>query len=149
MTDPFAEKNAELLRHADDVAEKARRYQEMRAGLATVAVTESSPDGAVTVTVDASGLLTGLRIEDRGAPQPGRQVAATVLATLRRAQSRLPQLAAEVMRSIEDDPAAVDEALAGYRDRFPEPPPADVVTSPAPSPAMNARADNGAWGTRR
>src|SRR5689334_30772 len=112
MTDPFAEKNAALLQQAADVAGKARRYQDIRESLAKVFVTETSPEGTVTVTVDASGLMTDLRVEDRGAPLPGREVAARVLATLRRAQSKLPERAAEVIRSVEDDPAAVDEALS-------------------------------------
>jgi DNA-binding protein YbaB len=134
MTDPFAEKNAALLRQADAVAEHARRYEEMKAGLAKVSVTESSPDDAVTVTVDANGLVTDLRVEGQD------EIAASVLATMRRAQSRLPARAAAVIQSVEDDPAAVEEALAGYRERFPEPAP---LPSPEPS-----RAGDGSWGAR-
>ncbi|HET6504862.1 MAG TPA: YbaB/EbfC family nucleoid-associated protein [Amycolatopsis sp.] len=140
MTDPFAEKNAALIRQAAGLTESAQRYQDMREGLAKVSVTESSPDGVVTVTVDASGLMTDLRIEDRGDPRPGKEIAAAVLSTLRRAHAQLPARAAEVIRSVENDPAAAGEALAGYRERFPELPATDL--------AEPAGAENGAWGVR-
>lgn len=138
MTDPFATKNAALLRQATEVAANVQRYQNIRADLAKMSVTASSPDGVVTVTVDASGLLTALRIEDRGTPLPGKEVAASVLATLKRAQADLPDRAADVLRSFEDDPEAVDGALADYRERFPQP-----LSTECSEPTPVA---NGAWG---
>lgn len=139
MTDPFAESNAALRRHAEEVARKNQRYREMREGLAKMSVTETSPDGRVTLTVDAGGVLTDLRLDDEDTRPPSQEISATVLTTLRRAQSRLPERAAEIIGALENDPDAVDQALSGYRERFPGMP----AAFPAP-----IRAENGSWGTR-
>jgi DNA-binding protein YbaB len=119
--DDAAAANARLDQWAADARAKAQRYQEMQVEVSRVSTTESSPDGVVTATVDANGALTDLRITDRMKDMSGAQVAAAVLATMRRAQSRLHDRVAEVMQStIGDDPAAMDIVLASYRGRFPE-----------------------------
>jgi DNA-binding protein YbaB len=119
--DNAAAVNARLDQWVADAKAKAQRYQEMQAEVSRVSATESSPDGVVAVTVDANGALTDLRITDRVRELSGAQVAAAVLATIKRAQSRLPDRVAEVMQStVGDDQAAVDIVLANYRGRFPE-----------------------------
>ncbi|MFD2420598.1 YbaB/EbfC family nucleoid-associated protein [Amycolatopsis pigmentata] len=137
MTDPFAESNAALRHHAAEVARKTQRYQEMREGLAEMSVTETSPDGRVTLTVDAGGVLTDLRLDDEDTRAPGHEISATVLITLRRAQSRLPERAAEIIGALESDPDTVDHALSGYRARFPEMP----AEFPVPLRAENGSRD--------
>ncbi|GDY30061.1 YbaB/EbfC family nucleoid-associated protein [Gandjariella thermophila] len=119
--DNAAAVNARLDQWVADAKAKAQRYQEMQAEVSRVSATESSPDGVVTVTVDANGALTDLRITDRVREMSGTQVAAAVLGAMRRAQSRLPDRVAEVMQStIGDDQAAMDIVMANYRGRFPE-----------------------------
>lgn len=140
MTEPFAESNVALRRQATEVTENAQRYQKLREGLAGISVTETSPDGRVTLTVDAGGVLTDLHLDDDDARPPSQEIEATVLTTLRRAQSRLPERAAEIIGTMESDPDAVCQALSDYREHFPESPP----EIPAP-----ARAENGSWGARR
>jgi DNA-binding protein YbaB len=114
----------ELRRWAADVEAKAARYQSMSAQVAEVAVTESSPDDVVRVTVGASGLVTDLRISDRGREMSGAELSALVLTTMRRAQSRITDQVADVMqRTVGDDPATVASVVDSYRQRFPEPEP--------------------------
>lgn len=137
MTDPFADSSTALRQHAAEVTRKDQRYQEMREDLAKMSVTETSPDGSVTLTVDAGGVLTDLRLGDEDERPPSPEIAATVLITLRRAQSRLPERAAEIIGAMESDPDAVDLALSGRRERFPE--------MPAEFPA-SVRAENGSRG---
>jgi DNA-binding protein YbaB len=114
----------EVRRWAAAVEAKAQRYQEMQAQVGQVTATESSPDGVVQVTVESSGLVTDLRISDRSQDMPGSRLAALVLATMRRAQARITDQVADVLRhTIGDDPATVDSMVASYRQRFPEPEP--------------------------
>jgi DNA-binding protein YbaB len=123
----------ELDRWAAEVAAKSVRYQRMQREVADVTVTASSPDGLVTVTVNAAGVLTDLRFTDRAAELAGSRLAALVLATMRRAQARITDRVAEVLRStVGDDAVAVDAVVSSYRNRFPEPEP---VPSSRPRPA--------------
>ncbi|WP_219823976.1 YbaB/EbfC family nucleoid-associated protein [Actinokineospora auranticolor] len=114
----------ELRRWSADVAAKAQRYQEMQAEVARVAVTESSRDDVVRVTVDATGAVTDLVISDRSRELPGAELAGLVLTTMRRAQSRITDEVADVMtRTVGDDPQTVAAVVGSYRERFPEPEP--------------------------
>lgn len=118
---PFSEVSAEA-RHT------LERLGELRSQAERVSVTETSADGSVTVTVNSGGVLTDLIITDQAGDRPGARIAATVLATMRRAQARIADRMAEVMRA--DDPELRDRVLAVYHDRFPE---------PEPDPATPAR----------
>ncbi|HET9137785.1 YbaB/EbfC family nucleoid-associated protein [Actinophytocola sp.] len=114
----------EVRRWAAAVEAKAARYQIMQAQVGEITATESSPDGVVEVTVGASGLVTDLRISDRSRELPGARLAALVLDTMRRAQSRITDKVAEVaQQTIGDDPATVASMVESYRQRFPEPEP--------------------------
>lgn len=118
------EVNARLDRWAAEAKAKAERYQAMRVQAQQVSVTESSKDGLVTVTVDSGGNVTDLRITDRVRELSGAQVAASVLAAMRKAQSRLPERLGEVMAAtIGEDQHTVETIVGNYRSRFPEPEP--------------------------
>jgi YbaB/EbfC DNA-binding family len=55
----------ELTGWAAGVAAKAERYQHMRQQVAAVTATASSPDGAVTVTVSATGAVVNIVPTDK------------------------------------------------------------------------------------
>ncbi|GLZ37496.1 YbaB/EbfC family nucleoid-associated protein [Actinokineospora sp. NBRC 105648] len=114
----------ELRRWQAGVEAKAQRYQAMQAEVAAVAVTETSRDEVVRVTVDATGAVTALVIDDRHRDLPGTELAGLVLTTMRLAQSRITEKVAEVMeRTVGDDPQTVAAVVGSYRQRFPEPEP--------------------------
>lgn len=166
MTDPQAGgdlTDAALDQWVADAEAKAEKYKALSVGMALVAVTETSPDGLITVTVNSTGLLTELRISERATGMPGPRTAAAVMATMRRAQSRVVDRVAEVMRTtIGDDTTMVDAVLADYRGKFaapvtparpeavqemrvdgpPPPRPAPVRREPAPRP-VGRRPDDG------
>jgi len=99
------------------------RLAQLQAKAEQVSVSATSPDGAVTATVNTSGALTSLRINDRLSGQPGARIAEQVMATARQAQSRIAGAMSEVMRDIlGDDPEIADGVMALYRNRFPQPP---------------------------
>lgn len=109
----FADYEAKL----DDVQRKA---EQITAGLKAATVTERSDDGQVTVTVNASGNVTDLRIAPSG--REGPELAQTIMTTMRRAQSKL---ADAVQRTV---PATVGAPLMTeltdqYRRTYPAPPP--------------------------
>ncbi|HET6502771.1 MAG TPA: YbaB/EbfC family nucleoid-associated protein [Amycolatopsis sp.] len=122
---------------------KAERYQAMRSAAGEVSVTESSKDDLVTVTVDSAGNVTDLRITDRVRELTGAQVAAAVLGTLRKAQSRLPERLGEVMaETIGDDRQTVETIVGNYRAKFPEPEP-EETEPPATEPLAAERGTTG------
>jgi DNA-binding protein YbaB len=128
MSDPVFGPGREMAARVDQwtaaAREKAERYQAMQARAGQVSVTESSPDGMVTVTVDSVGNVTDLRVTDEVRDKSGAQVSSAVLTTLRRAQARLPGKLAEVMaETIGDDQRTVDTIVGNYRAKFPEPEP--------------------------
>lgn len=117
-----------------DAKAKAARYQEMRAGVEQVSVTESSQDGLVTLTVDAGGVITDLRLTDRIAEHSGAQVAAIMLATMRRAQSRIGERVSQIVQdTVGEDQAVLDKVTSSYHSRFPEPEPEPDADGPRPS----------------
>lgn len=106
------------------LAEEARRYQELRERLAALSISVKSREGAVRVTVSASGHLTGLELAEAARSMSLADLAARVMDCVCRAQSRLPELLRQAMTETVGpaDPSAqllVEEA----RKRFPEPSP--------------------------
>jgi DNA-binding protein YbaB len=151
--DDEAAVNAKLDAWVTAAREKAQRYRSVQADTSQVSITETSKDGLVTVTVDANGTMTDLRLTDGVRELSGQQVAAAVLATVRRANAKIPERIAEILRDrAADDRATIDAVLANYRSRFPEPEPdappdADCAqdmdtgrpSEPAPRPAPRPR----------
>ena len=112
------------------------RFARMRTQAEQVSVTETSPDGHVTVTVNSGGVPTDLRITDEALSRTGAQVAAAVMATMRRAQARLGSRMSEVMQAtMGEDKESMERVLNVYRDRFPEPEP-DEPQHSAPETEM-------------
>ncbi|WP_433269610.1 YbaB/EbfC family nucleoid-associated protein [Actinosynnema sp. CS-041913] len=119
----------EMARWTADVVARAEKYEALNRRVSAVSVTEVSRDGVVRVTVDASGALLNLEISDRAKEFSGQTLAAHILATLRRAQSRIAgevsRLAVDVAA---DNPTAAAALVSSYRRQFPEQP--DAWTGP-------------------
>jgi DNA-binding protein YbaB len=100
--------------------EVQRKAEQITASLKATAVTERSDDGQVTVTVNAAGNVTDLRIGPSS--RQGPDLAQSIMTTMRRAQSRL---ADAVQRTV---PPTVGTTLTTeltdqYRRTYPAPPP--------------------------
>ncbi|WP_245589660.1 YbaB/EbfC family nucleoid-associated protein [Amycolatopsis balhimycina] len=80
--------------------EIARRAAEAKAQLERIAATATSPDGAVTVTVNTSGALQELAFGPRADELPRARLAASVVATAKRAQVQAAQQLATVMAPV-------------------------------------------------
>ena len=127
MTEPGSEPIASGARErfSQYVAETQTRFDriaQLRTKAETISATATSPDGSVTITVNANGAITDLRVTDRLSGQPGARIAEQVLATMRGAQARIADKVREVMReTIGDDKEIADEVMSAYHHEFPEP----------------------------
>jgi DNA-binding protein YbaB len=107
-----------------EVAENARRFQELSQRVSQLRITEKSRDGMIRVTVSANGLLTDLVLKDRWHPVPASEIAAEIMDCVRRAQARIPDLLHQTMHdTVGTQDPTVPVLLDDARRRFPEPPP--------------------------
>ncbi|RKT53053.1 YbaB/EbfC family nucleoid-associated protein [Saccharothrix australiensis] len=156
MTDPVfggdeIRTEQEIARWAAGVAAKAEKYQAVSRQVADVTVDEASGDGLVRLSVTASGALASLEISDKSREVSGAALAATIMATMRRAQSRLAGRVSEIVAAVGvDEPGTAEALVSSYRRRFPEPAPdappwADQVRPSAPPPARRPVQDDDDW----
>ncbi len=119
-TDPD-EMERRLSQWTQGFAEKAKQFHAMRTQVEQIAVTESSRDGAVRVTVDSRGMLTDLTLTDRIREMSPPELAVQVMACLRRAQQQLAPLVQDAMQAtVGGDEPVVEKVVSGYRERFGE-----------------------------
>ncbi|MEU4802748.1 YbaB/EbfC family nucleoid-associated protein [Actinosynnema sp. NPDC023587] len=156
MTDPVfggdeVRTEQEIARWVAGVTAKAEQYQEMSRQVAAVAVNEVSKDGLVRLSVGASGALQNLEISDKSREVSGAALAASIMATMRRAQSRIAGRVSEIVTAVGvAEPGTADALVSSYSRRFPEPssdtPPwADQVRPTTPPPARRPVQDDEDW----
>jgi DNA-binding protein YbaB len=110
-----------------NATEKAARFKEMAEQVEQVSITESVADGAVSVTVGHNGLPTNIAMTEGVLSMEPSEIAASVMAAMRKAQSRYPERLAEILAETvgEDDPAS-RHILAKAEESFPAPEDEDV-----------------------
>jgi DNA-binding protein YbaB len=130
----MADSLSDATRMIDDwernATEKAARFQRMAEQVEQVSITESVAGGAVTVTVGHNGLPTNIAMTDGVRRMNPDEIAASVMAAIRKAQSRYPARLAEILADTvgEDDPAA-QHILATAEQSFPSAPDEPVAQS--------------------
>jgi hypothetical protein len=103
--------------------EKAERFGRMQAEIESISVTESSRDGAVTVTVGSSGLLENLELGENAGNRPMAKLAAEIMRTVQLAQAKIPELMQQVAAdTVGEDDTAVQHMLGQAKRFFPEAP---------------------------
>ncbi|TYB40422.1 YbaB/EbfC family nucleoid-associated protein [Micromonospora sp. AP08] len=108
---------------AASVSERAAQTQEMSRRVADLTASAAGADGAVRVTVAASGVVTELRLDERVRNWPAARISAEIMATMRRAQARLAGAVADVAaQTVGVDSETGRAVVASYASRFPEPP---------------------------
>ena len=106
---------------AQGFADKAAQAKIMRAQVEQIHATATSSDGAVRVTVDSDGLLTDLAFTDMVREVRPPELAAQVMACLRRAQQQLAPKVRETMQAtVGGEQQLVDNVVSSYRERFGE-----------------------------
>ncbi|GAA1335271.1 YbaB/EbfC family nucleoid-associated protein [Saccharothrix algeriensis] len=152
MTDPGfggdeVRTEQEIARWAEGVAAKAEKYREVSRQVADVTVDEASRDGLVRLSVNAAGALQHLDISERSRELSGAALAASIMTTMRRAQSRIAGRVAEIVAAAGvEEPGTADALVSSYRQRFPEPasdaPPWADQVRPSPPPARRPAHDD-------
>src|ERR671933_277618 len=106
---------------AQGFADTAAKAKVMRARVEQIQASASSPDGAVRVTVDSHGVLTGLAFTDTIRDMRPPELAAQVMACLRRAQQQLaPKVREAMLATVGGEQQLVDNVVSSYRERFGE-----------------------------
>lgn len=104
---------------AQGFADKAAQVKAMRAQVEQIQADAASPDAAVRVTVDSHGLLTELVFSDKIHDMRPPELAALVMACLRRAQQRLaPKVRDTMQATVGGEQDLVDTVVSSYQDRF-------------------------------
>lgn len=121
-----------LIGWAEQLQRKAATYRGLQHEMSQLAVTETSSDGMVRVSVDSQGLPTELTLTDQARGADPARLSAELMTCLRRAHSTLAAQVQElVTSSVPDGDDAAARIVAGYHDRFPDP--------SADTPARHAR----------
>jgi DNA-binding protein YbaB len=122
MTDPLADTVRMIDNWERNAEEKAARFQEMSERVEQVSITESVADGAVSATVGHNGIPTDITMTDKVREMPPQEIAANVMAAIRKAQSRYPARLAEILaETVGDDDPASQHILATAERNFPPP----------------------------
>ncbi|MBU3061644.1 YbaB/EbfC family nucleoid-associated protein [Nocardia sp. NEAU-G5] len=120
----------EMAAWAQDLEGRAERYQDLHGRMAGLSVTETSRDGAITVTIDNTGVPTDLHLAESARGRAPAELATQIMRCLRRAQAILRhEVEAMVMDTVgEDDTgtAVIDQ----YARRFPDPELAEPQDNP-------------------
>lgn len=131
MTDPLSDTMRMIDNWERDTERKAARFQEMSARVEQISITESVAGGAVSVTVGHNGIPTDIAMTDGVREMAPREIAANVMAAIRKAQSRYPAQLAEILAETvgEGDPAAAHIQATAERN-FPPAPEDEVDQEP-------------------
>jgi DNA-binding protein YbaB len=121
MGDPLADSLSMIENWERNATEKAAKFQAMADRVAEVSITESVAGGAVSATVGNNGIPTDIAMTERVREMSPDEIAANVMAAIRKAQSRYPRaLAAIVAETVGDDPAG-QHVIATAEQNFPAP----------------------------
>ena len=120
MTDPLSDTTRLIDNWERHAEEKAARFQAMSEQVEQLSITESVAGGAVTATVGHNGIPTDIAMTDGVRGMAPQEIAANVMAAIRKAQSRYPARLAEILAETvgEEDPAS-QHILATAERSFP------------------------------
>jgi DNA-binding protein YbaB len=107
-------------------AQLATRAQALADEVAQVAVSVSSKDGAVRITVAASGNVTDLQLTEAIRKYGAAELATEILTVMRKGQAELAGKVAEISsRTLGSDSPEGRVIVESYERRFPQPPSPD------------------------
>jgi DNA-binding protein YbaB len=109
--------------------EKAEKFGRMQQQIEEIAVTESSKDGAITVTIASSGTLQDLSLAENAGNRPMAKLGAEIMRLVQTAQAKIPDRMQEaVAGTVGLDDTAAQHVLGQARAHFPEPPDDEPIT---------------------
>ncbi|WP_051181975.1 YbaB/EbfC family nucleoid-associated protein [Nocardia vinacea] len=126
----------ELAKWAENLERKAQQYQSLHGRMATVTVTETSSDNRISVTVDANGVPTDIRLSAAARGMDPAVISGEIMSCMRRAQAKLRNQVTDMVHDAVGDDAAGAAIIGQYIDRFPDVDPVDPVPTRVPEPPM-------------
>jgi DNA-binding protein YbaB len=107
-------------------SERAAAAQALSDQVSHLSVAASDRDGAVTVTVNGSGVMIDLRLTEAAGRQPMDRLARTILRTMHIAQSSLADRVAGIAaQTTGADSETARAVVSSFERRFPSPPDPD------------------------
>ncbi|MFI0463937.1 YbaB/EbfC family nucleoid-associated protein [Saccharopolyspora sp. 5N102] len=104
-------------------AEKAEKFGRMQQEIEQIAVTETSRDGAIQVTIGSNGILQSLQLSENASNRPMAKLGAEIMRAVQAAQAKIPTLMQQaVSNTVGLDDVAAQHVLTQARKNFPEPP---------------------------
>ncbi|MCX5065622.1 YbaB/EbfC family nucleoid-associated protein [Micromonospora lupini] len=100
------------------VTERAARATALSARLRALTGTATSPDRSVVVTVDSSGLLTGLRLDERVRQHSSAHTARQILETTTAAHADLLRQITDATAETLGDEVSAQAIVDSYRSRL-------------------------------
>lgn len=111
-----------LIGLAEQLQRQAQAYRGLHREMSHLAVTETSADGMVRVSVDSQGVPTELILTDRARGADPARLSAELMTCLRRAHSTLAAQVQDLVTAssvTDSDGDAAVRIVTSYRDRFP------------------------------
>ncbi len=128
MNPAAADPDAMMRQWNEQIQAKLKQADEMKQVANAVKVTQRSSDGSVSVTVDQNGVVSALDLTDAALRKQPAQLSSEILGTMRTAQAQIATRMQEAMAPIlGGDSATMDALMGGYHEKFPEPPPEELV----------------------
>lgn len=109
----------------EGLRQRADRLRELRSQVDRIEVTETSQNGAVTVTVDANGTVTDIRFSDRVVNVAPSELGPLVMGCISTARSRITERVREATNAAvgDDLPETRQMLVESYREKFGDAPP--------------------------
>jgi len=107
---------------AAQASARSEAAAQMANEVAALSSTAEDSGGAITVAVDASGLITRLELTDSVRGLRGAELAAEIMRTVRRAQAGLTaRVATVVAATVGSDTETGSAVIGSFERRFPQP----------------------------
>lgn len=123
MTDPMANRADDWLDEwKQNTARRLEESQMMVARMEKLKATVTSTDGKVTVTVNAHGIVTDLKLREDVKGDNAERTQATIMSTMAKARNELGKTAAQVVKdTVGHDSETGKAIMAGFRKRLHKP----------------------------
>ncbi|TQM25879.1 YbaB/EbfC family nucleoid-associated protein [Nocardia bhagyanarayanae] len=118
----------DLVRMAADFERQAGRFEQLRGRVAALAVTETSRDRRIGVTVDSNGVTTDITLAASTRGMDPAAITAEIMSCLHRALARLRTQVTEAVHEVVGDDPAGTAITDQYARRFPDVAAADTQT---------------------
>lgn len=123
MSDPMANRAHDWLDEwKQKAAKQLEQSQAMVARMEQITAKATSADGKITVSVDAQGIVTDLKLRDDVKGDNATKTAAAIMSTMAKARNELGRTASQVVKDTVGHESETGKAImAGFRRRLRKP----------------------------